>query len=151
MSPARSKCDILSTIIVVQDTKSIHFLFNSYRRGYKKLIRVVHMMSYFGLNDWDFGNQNMARLALDVREAECRKSLRGSTLEFDLNSIDWDDYFVEYLPGIKKYVFKEKKADEKSCRRYTRLVTNNQRIYQCNLLRPSLYFYIADYVTCTFY
>lgn len=44
-------------------------------------------------------------------------------LEFDMRTIDWDDYFSHYLPGIKRYFFKESIPDNKICikhyRRYT--------------------------------
>lgn len=29
------------------------------------------------------------------------------SLQFDLRTIDWNEYFDHYLPGIKKYIFKE--------------------------------------------
>lgn len=40
-----------------------------------------------------------------------------SYLEFDMRTIDWDEYFFHYLPGIKKYFFKESMLDSKSCRK----------------------------------
>lgn len=78
------------------------------------------MMSYFGLNEWDFENRNMKRLAADIERTESKRSLNGSSLEFEFKNINWDEYFVEYLPGIKKYVFNEKAADDKCRRRYAR-------------------------------
>lgn len=47
-------------------------------------------------------------------------------LEFDMRTIDWDEYFFHYLPGIKKYFFKESVSDsKKSIRHYRRFVLLN--------------------------
>lgn len=43
-----------------------------------------------------------------------------SSLEFDMRTIDWDDYFSHYLPGIKKYVFKESIPANKTCIKHYR-------------------------------
>lgn len=44
-------------------------------------------------------------------------------LEFDMRTIDWDEYFFHYLPGIKKYFFKESVIDNrKSIKHYGRYV-----------------------------
>lgn len=41
-------------------------------------------------------------------------------LEFDMRTIDWDEYFFHYLPGIKKYFFKEPVCDKKAIKHYGR-------------------------------
>lgn len=38
-----------------------------------------------------------------------------SSLEFDMRTIDWDEYFCHYWPGIKKYFFKESIPDKEKC------------------------------------
>lgn len=39
---------------------------------------------------------------------ETKQSLNShKSLEFDIRTIDWNEYFFHYLPGIKKYFFKE--------------------------------------------
>jgi alcohol-forming fatty acyl-CoA reductase len=63
------------------------------------------MMSYFGLQEWDFQNDNIEDLSLELK----RQGMR--TFEFDLTTIDWKEYFRSYIPGIKKYYFKE--SDDK--------------------------------------
>lgn len=77
--------------------------FRSYTKGYKKLCRVIIMMSYFGLRDWNFQNDNIDRLSTEIQ----RISNEENELEFDMKTIDWKEYFLFYLPGIKKYFFKE--------------------------------------------
>lgn len=73
-----------------------------YTKGYKKLCRVIIMMSYFGLRDWNFQNDNIDALSVTIQQ-----SARANSLEFDMKTIDWKEYFLFYLPGIKKYFFKE--------------------------------------------
>lgn len=46
-----------------------------------------------------------------------------NVLEFDMKAIDWNEYFVHYLPGITKYFFKESSDNQnnraKQYRRYS--------------------------------
>lgn len=83
------------------------------------------MMSYFGLREWQFENTNIDRLASEIKkQGGSNKFLHGANLEFDMQTIDWDEYFFHYLPGIKKYFFKEKPSDNAtSLKHYTRYVS----------------------------
>lgn len=38
-------------------------------------------------------------------------------LEFDMRAIDWNEYFVYYLPGISKYFYKQNMHQTRQCRR----------------------------------
>ena len=71
-----------------------------YRRAYKKTEKVLIMMSFFGLREWNFGNQNVQRMVEKTRNFKNR-------LDFDLRNVDWKEYFRAYIPGIKRYYFKE--------------------------------------------
>lgn len=62
------------------------------------------MMSYFGLRDWNVYNGNVSGLAKILRQSDGGRSY---ALQFDMTTIDWNEYFLSYLPGIKKYFFKE--------------------------------------------
>lgn len=104
------------------------------------------MMSYFGLREWQYQNSNINQLSTILRNQyrngfnvknamlnekvghnnECvdRQMLRRKhpDLEFDMRTINWNEYFYHYLPGIKKYFFKEKLSGNERCKRhYTRL------------------------------
>lgn len=112
------------------------------------------MMSYFGLREWKFCNENINELAnlLKSQSKTCvqnrdsyrwqnaitsmnangidHRNLNDSvhekpfmqhrSLEFDMRTIDWKEYFFHYLPGIKKYFFKEPVNEKciKHVRRY---------------------------------
>lgn len=90
---------------------------SSYTNGYQRLCRVVRVMSYFGLRDWHVRNDNMRDLSQTLRQlpVDCG-------LPFDMATINWEEYFLYYLPGIKKYFFKESYTNlEHSRKRYERL------------------------------
>lgn len=59
------------------------------------------MMSYFGLREWQFENKNIQKLSGKLQSKD------KEDLQFNMTAIDWIEYFHYYLPGIKKYLFKE--------------------------------------------
>lgn len=70
------------------------------------------MMSYFGLRDWKFENSNIINLSTVLQQGH------KNSLEFDMGTIDWNEYFLFYLPGIKKYFFKESYSQIKESRKH---------------------------------
>lgn len=74
-----------------------------FSKAYKRIEKVLLMMSYFGNREWNFGNKNIERL---VQETSAFRFERGD-LCFDIKTIDWNEYFRNYIPGIKRYFFKE--------------------------------------------
>lgn len=130
------------------EKKKLLSFFNicSYAKGYQKLCRVISMMSYFGLREWQYQNSNIDQLSKILRNqyrngfndknATLSKNIEHNNkcvdsqilrrkhpyLEFDMRTINWDEYFYHYLPGIKKYFFKEKLTGNERCKRhYARL------------------------------
>ena len=59
------------------------------------------VLSYFGLREWQVEDENvrLMRKTLSLEES--------NYLEFDINQINWDEFFVYYIPGIKKHFLKE--------------------------------------------
>lgn len=122
--------------------------FNSYAKGYQKLCRVISMMSYFGLREWQYQNSNIDQLSTILRN-QYRNGYNGENvvlidklghntikdnmsiqkvnkkhpdLEFDMRTINWNEYFHHYMPGIKKYFLKEKLTENEKCKKhYARL------------------------------
>lgn len=90
----------------------------NYRKAYRKTEKILIMMSFFGTREWNFRNENIQRLVERTKEF---KYQRGN-LDFDIRNIDWNQYFRNYIPGIKRYYFKEDcdnvKALEKSYQRW---------------------------------
>lgn len=104
------------------------------------------MMSYFGLREWQYQNTNIDELSTILRNQHQngynndnlkmvekfgqnehdtnmqRMHKKSPNLEFDMRTINWNEYFYHYLPGIKKYFFKENTTGNEKCkRRYARL------------------------------
>lgn len=59
------------------------------------------MMSYFGLREWKFSNDNIKSLSTKFKDYD------KFSLDFNVETIDWKEYFAFYMLGIKKYYFKE--------------------------------------------
>lgn len=62
-------------------------------------------MSYFGLREWNIKNENIKHLSELLLNNNC------NDLQFDMRTIDWNEYFSTYMYGIKKYFFKENLTD----------------------------------------
>jgi fatty acyl-CoA reductase len=80
-----------------------------YRRAYAKTERILIMMSFFGLREWNFGNENIKMLVEKTQKFHTQKY----HLEFDMRKINWNEYFHNYIPGISKYYFKESTTNAK--------------------------------------
>lgn len=115
------------------------------------------MMSYFGLREWHFRNENIDQLAELLKSQKNHLSMDefktpsnrcddatkpnvqsdGKTvdLEFDMRTIDWNEYFYHYLPGIKKYFFKERLTNKcsKHYKRYVTMVNIAEITFNYNL------------------
>uniref|UniRef100_A0A182W2A9 Fatty acyl-CoA reductase n=1 Tax=Anopheles minimus TaxID=112268 RepID=A0A182W2A9_9DIPT len=72
-----------------------------YRRMVSKTNRFLETMAYFGLREWHIANENVARLRTLLTPTEV------SMLEFDLSTVNWDEYFQSYIPGIRRYFLAE--------------------------------------------
>ncbi|XP_062555938.1 fatty acyl-CoA reductase wat-like [Armigeres subalbatus] len=73
-----------------------------YRKALRKTTHFLELMSYFGLREWTIGNGNLRRLRSLLSNEEAR------LLEFDMGTINWAEYFRTYIPGIRRYWFKER-------------------------------------------
>lgn len=109
----------------------------AYRKAYNKTEKVLMMMSFFGTREWKFQNDNIKRLANITKKLEFRQC----QMDFDIRNIDWNEYFKNYIPGIKKYYFKE------SCENVEKLRTSYQRLKKLhNFIKYLLYFIFAQKV-----
>ncbi|XP_040170239.1 fatty acyl-CoA reductase wat-like isoform X1 [Anopheles arabiensis] len=72
-----------------------------YRRMAAKTNRFLETMAYFGLREWQIANENVVRLRTLLTPTEA------SLFEFDLSTVDWDEYFQAYIPGIRRYYLGE--------------------------------------------
>lgn len=84
-----------------------------YRKAYKKTEKILMMMSYFGTREWIFRNENIKRMVDNTKDFK----YANGNLDFDLRNIHWNEYFRNYIPGIKRYFFKENCDNMKSLQR----------------------------------
>jgi len=85
-----------------------------YRRAYAKTEKILIIMSFFGLREWNFGNRNIQMLLEKTKNFSYQ---RGS-FDFDMRKINWTEYFRHYIPGIKRYYFKENASNVKRLAAY---------------------------------
>lgn len=82
----------------------------------KKTEKILVMMSYFGRREWNFGNSNIEALVVKTKTLKFV-----GNFDFDMRNIDWKCFFRNYVPGIKRYFFKE------NCENVKKLEASYQR------------------------
>lgn len=90
----------------------------------KKTEKILVMMSYFGRREWNFGNKNIEALVIKTKTLKFV-----GNFDFDMRNIDWNYFFRNYVPGIKRYFFKE------NCENIKKLEASYQRYLNGNAKR----------------
>lgn len=82
----------------------------------------LDLTAFFVTGDFNFKfNRNIAELSKKVR---AMKNYRDE-LNFDMNDIDWSEFFKNFLPGLKQYFFKEDMSKcESLTKSYRRWIEN---------------------------
>lgn len=68
---------------------------------YKKISKFSDVIAYFATNEWEFHNDRVRSLWRRLRGKD-RESF-----DFDIGQVDWDEYFHNYVLGMRKFMFKE--------------------------------------------
>lgn len=71
-----------------------------YRRAYEKTEKILIIMSFFGLREWKVGNKNVEAMLEKTKNFQ-------NHLDFDMRNVNWNEYFSTFIPGIKRYYFRE--------------------------------------------
>ena len=83
---------------------------------YQKIDKALGCVDYFTQREWTWSTTNHTRLWNSMTEEEKK------TYNFDVSDLDWNDYYSNYLEGIRKFIFKEDLAKMPQARqRYKRL------------------------------
>lgn len=69
----------------------------------KKFELLINSLAPFNSHQWTFGNANYNRL---IKETEVFRFQRGEHA-FDYRTIDWDEFFRNFIPGIDRYFLKK--------------------------------------------
>ncbi|XP_058840651.1 fatty acyl-CoA reductase wat-like [Topomyia yanbarensis] len=75
----------------------------------KRVFALEDAACFFALHRWTVQNDNMRRVLNGLSEHE-RK-----LLEFDIDKLDWNDYFKNFLPGIKAALVRCFQRRSKGC------------------------------------
>jgi alcohol-forming fatty acyl-CoA reductase len=66
-----------------------------------KLAKSVQCLEYFTTHQWKFNGDNVQML-LDSMQENDRKEF-----QFDVRSIEWEDYVEKYVLGFRQFLFKQ--------------------------------------------
>lgn len=68
---------------------------------YKKVHKLVDVVSYFGMHSWSFTNKNTVKLWERMNETD--KKL----FPFSMKNVHWIQYMYNYIKGIRRYLIKD--------------------------------------------
>lgn len=84
-------------------------------KKYKRIHQFVDVLSFFTNKDWEYENGNI--MALWEKMSSQDKKL----FNFDMSTINWNEYFKHYIKGIRVYLFKDELNNVQTARiRYQR-------------------------------
>lgn len=61
-----------------------------------KLVKAAGCLEYFTLQEWNFDDQNVQNLVLQMNDYDRKEFC------FDVEKIDWEKYIENYVLGIRK-------------------------------------------------
>ncbi|KAJ8707569.1 hypothetical protein PYW07_011246 [Mythimna separata] len=71
------------------------------RKTYAKITKFSEVMAYFATREWKFDNRNTQKLFAEMCGADQK------LFDFDMSAVDWNDYFYNYIRGIRVYLLKD--------------------------------------------
>ena len=93
--------------------------FNRHVGIQNKVKLALRSVEYFNSNQWEFTNDNIFMLKNELNEKDLK------LFNFDLKSLNWQDYTEQYYLGIKKHLLKDDmNGIEKARRRIHRFHLN---------------------------
>lgn len=78
----------------------IYFSFSLFNI-YKKIDKFSEVISYFSVRSWKFTNENVKALWASLPEED------KSSFKFDIAALDWDNFFYNYIRGLRVYLLKD--------------------------------------------
>lgn len=70
-------------------------------KTYKKIHKLVNVISFFCTNEWLFTNDNVQKLWSNLNPEDQK------LFYFDLKSLSWEEYIKGYMVGMRVYLFKD--------------------------------------------
>lgn len=87
-------------------------LLNKKRKHLDQVSRMIafgKVTSFFVQHSWTTENENMRRLWLELDDNDRR------VLQFDLETLNWDEYFRHYLPGLRAAIDRSRQRRKLKC------------------------------------
>lgn len=76
-------------------------LFFRLLKAYRKIHKFSTVISYFTTQQWQFSNENVLALWERTKPTDRVK------FDFNLDNLDWNDYFHYYVRGLRLYILKD--------------------------------------------
>jgi len=80
-------------------------------RAYQKIHKFSGVISNFSTKEWVFGEENT--LGLWEKLSPIDKTI----FEFDMRTLDWNQYFKDSVDGVRIFLFQDKPSTLPSARR----------------------------------
>lgn len=68
---------------------------------YKKIHTFTNVIAYFSTRSWDFKSHRIRNLISQMSEDDKK------IFNCDLRTLDWEEFFPDYMAGIRTYLIKE--------------------------------------------
>lgn len=80
-----------------------------------KLVKAVECLEYFTTHQWHFNSDNVHTLLASLNQKD------RAQFQFDVNTIEWEDYVEKYVLGFRQFLFKQNPSSlEESRKRMTK-------------------------------
>lgn len=66
-----------------------------------RLAKSVQCLEYFTTHQWTFHSENVQALLDSMKENDRQE------FQFDVRSIEWEDYVEKYVLGFRQFLFKQ--------------------------------------------
>lgn len=85
----------------IPNNKFTTFLRSRLWDSYQKIHKLADVISYFSTREWVIPNHNVQKLWNSLSEKDQQ------TFDFNLDDIDWKEYFRHHVKGIRQYIIKD--------------------------------------------
>lgn len=80
-------------------------------RVYRKVNKFIDVLTFFASREWEFSNQNTRKVWDELSDRDKKE------FPFDIKKVDWEQYHINELYGIRKYVLKEELSNLPAARK----------------------------------
>lgn len=87
-------------------------------RVQKKILKALSALEFFTTNEWKFISDNMVHLRSKMHPAD------RDEFNFDISTLNWEEYFESYVLGARQYILKEDLKTLNSAKKHMRRYVN---------------------------